>query len=182
MGCKCMRPMGRRVHCYRLRKYPLRKLPLRKCPLRHYTVLKYLLRSIGAPQAQNRWRFYDESQVLPWYGSDERRLSLGQGGRVASHSNSVNKIVALWMNIFKMRGIRNQGCRSPLLAAWEQFKSFGCLVWRMLATCSAMQLRAGEPKLASIFLTTQCLSDTHADTGLGQVDLVDRKTSHFCIP
>ena len=51
-----------------------------------------------------------------------------------------------------------------------------CMVWRMLATCLAMQLRLGEPKLASIFLRTQCLSDTRADTGLGQVDLVDRKT------
>ena len=30
--------------------------------------------------------------------------------------------------------------------------------------------KAGEPELASIFLRTQCLSDTHADTGLGQVE------------
>lgn len=40
--------------------------------------------------------------------------------------------------------------------------------------------KAGEPEVASIFLRTRCLLDTHADTALGRVDLVDRKTSHFC--
>src|ERR1700722_12444865 len=95
MGCKCMRLMGRRAHCYRLRKYPLRK-----CPLQDYTVLKYLLRSIRAPPAQKGWHFYDESQVLAWYGSDERRLSLAKVDE-SHHTAWREQNWAFWMNIFK---------------------------------------------------------------------------------
>jgi hypothetical protein len=62
------------------------------------------------------------------------------------------------------------------LAAWEQFKSFGMYGLAHVGYLLSHAAKAGEPKLASIFLRIQCLSDTHADTGLGQVDLVDRKT------
>lgn len=46
-------------------------------------------------------------------------IFLGQGGRVASHSNGVNKIGAFRMNIFK-----------SITWHWEpgkQVSSFGCL-------------------------------------------------------
>jgi hypothetical protein len=105
MGCKCMHPMDRRVRCYQLRKCPLRKCPLhksplRKCPLRDYKVLKYLFRSIVAPPAQKRWCFYDESQVLAWYGSDERRLSLAKVDE-SHHTAWHEQNWACWMNVFK---------------------------------------------------------------------------------
>ena len=114
MACKCMHPMGRRVRCYRRCK-----CPLRKCRPQDYKVLKYLFRSIAAPQAQERWCFYDESQVLAYYGSDERRLSLAKLERVASHSMWHEQNWAFWMNVFK-----------SIVWHWEpgrQVSSFGCL-------------------------------------------------------
>jgi hypothetical protein len=85
---------------------------------------------------------------------------LGQGGRVVSHSISVTRNWALWMNVCKkaLCGILEPG---------SQVSSFGCLgtIQVHLDACLAHVGYFLADADGVHFLRTQGLEDTHVDTG-----------------